>query len=106
MQRIIFEAARDVYDQIQPSWRAGKVALLAQLVHLAEKFIDQSDRIRIIPHSLGPLSDDDRKIIIILSMAQVVQHILDAVHFQNAKKLDLVLDQDQPIRSTGDMSTW
>ena len=106
MQRIIFEAARDVYDQVQPSWEAGKVALLAQLVHLAEKFIAQSDRIRIIPHSLGPLNDRYRKIIITLSMARVAQHILDAVHFQNTKKLDLVLDQDQPIRSTGDMSTW
>ena len=106
MQRIVFEAARDVFDQVQPGWKAGKVALLAQLVHLVEKFIARSDRIRIIPRSLESLSDSSRKIIITVGMDRVVQHILEAVHFQNTAKLDIVIDRDQPIRSTGDMRTW
>ncbi len=106
MQRIIFEAARDVYDQVQPNWEGGKVVLLAQLVCLVEKFITRSDRIRITSRSLGSPSDISRKLIITLSMVKVVQHILDVVHFQNTQKLDIVFDQDRPIRSTGDMSTW
>ncbi|MCY3629475.1 MAG: DEAD/DEAH box helicase family protein [Bacteroidetes bacterium] len=106
MQRLVFEAARDVYDQVQPNWKGGKAALLAQLVHLVEKFINKSDRIRIASSSLDSLSDSYRKIVITLSMTKVVHHVLEVVRFQNIKKLDLVFDQDQPIRSSGDMSTW
>ena len=106
MQSLIFQAARDVYDQVRPNWKAGKVTLLAQLVHLVEKFINRSDSIRIIPHSLDSLSDISRKIIITLGMTSVVRHIMEAVRFQNTTKLDIVWDQDHPIRSTGDMITW
>ena len=47
-QRIIFETARDVYDQMQQSWSGSKTFLLAQLVRLVEQFIS-SDKIRITP---------------------------------------------------------
>ena len=106
MQRLNFEAAREIYDQVQSNWKAGKVSLLAQLAHLVEKFLTRSDGIRIIPTSLNSLNESSRKIIITLGMTKVVQHILEAVRFQNTQKLDLVFDQDQPIRSSGDMSTW
>ena len=48
MQRIIFETARDVYDQTQKDWQGSKEFLLAQLVRLVEQFI-HSDRINITP---------------------------------------------------------
>ena len=35
-QKIIFEVARDVYDQMQKHWKGSKEALLAQLVRLVE----------------------------------------------------------------------
>ena len=38
-QRIIFETARDVYDQMQKDWKGSKPHLLAQLVRLVEQFI-------------------------------------------------------------------
>jgi hypothetical protein len=47
-QRIIFETARDVYDQRQKDWKGSKEYLLSQLVRLVEQFI-RSDRISIIP---------------------------------------------------------
>ncbi len=106
MQRIIFEAARDVYEQVQPNWKGGKVGLLAQLICLVEKFIARPDRIRITAGTLGPPSNISRKLVITLGMTKVVQHILDAVHFQNTQKLDIVFDQDRPICSTIDMRTW
>ncbi|MCK4823878.1 type III restriction endonuclease subunit R, partial [bacterium] len=34
MQRIIFEVARDNYDQIQKNWKGSKEYLLAQLIRL------------------------------------------------------------------------
>ncbi len=103
-QRIIFETARDVYDQMQENWRGGKAFLLAQLVWLIEQFI-RSDRISIAP-TLFLHDDLKRRLIITLNMTKVVQHIWEAIRFENTESLDPVFDQDQPIRSTGDMRTW
>ena len=103
-QRIIFETARDVYDQMQANWRGGRASLLAQLVRLVEKFI-RSDKIRITP-TLFFRDDLKRRLIITLNMTKVVQHIWEAIRFENTKSVEPVFDRDRPIRSTGDMGTW
>ncbi|MBO8129153.1 MAG: DEAD/DEAH box helicase family protein [Peptococcaceae bacterium] len=103
-QRIIFEAARDVFDQMQAEWRGSKEVLLAQLVRLVEQFI-RSDKIVVTP----PLFYQDelrRRLIITLNMSRVVQHIWDAVRCENTERLEPVFDSDHPIRSTGQMRTW
>ena len=103
-QRIVFETARDVYDQMRASWPGGGPQLIAQLVRLVEQFI-ASDRIAITP----PLFYQDemrRRLIITLNMTKVVQHIWEAIRFENTERLEPVFDRDHPIRSTGDMSTW
>jgi len=104
MQRIVFEAARDVYDQMRDAWRGSRDVLLAQLVRLTEAFV-RSDRLRIHP----PLFYQDelrRRLIITLNMTRVVQHLADAVRLENAERLEPVFDEAKPIRSTGDMMTW
>jgi len=103
-QKIIFEAARDVYDQMHKDWKGGKEALLAQLVRLVEQFI-RSNRIAIIP---GLFAQDDlkRRLIVTLNMTKVVHHIWEAIRFENAEKLEPVFDREHPIRSTGHMGTW
>ena len=103
-QRIIFETARDVYDQMQTNWQGGKAFLLAQLVRLVEQFI-RSDRINITP-ALFVHDDLKRRLVITLNMTKVVQHIWEAIRFENTEKLEPVFDRDHPIRSTGDMGTW
>ena len=103
-QRIIFETARDVYDQMQENWRGGRAFLLAQLVRLIEQFI-RSDRISITP-SLFLHNDLMRRLIITLNMTKVVQHIWEAIRLDNTESLEPVFDRDRPIRSTGDMTTW
>jgi type III restriction enzyme len=103
-QKIIFETARDIYDQMNPSWKGNKENLLAQLIRLVEKFIS-SDRIQITP----PLFHEDelkRRVLITLNMNKVVQHIWEAIRFENTEALVPVFDTDHPIRSTGDMRTW
>lgn len=45
-QRIIFETARDVFDQMQRTWQGSREVLLAQLVRIVEQFI-RSDKIAI-----------------------------------------------------------
>jgi type III restriction enzyme len=48
LQKVVFETARDIYDQMQPGWKGNKEYLLAQLFGLVEQVIG-SDRIVINP---------------------------------------------------------
>ncbi len=103
-QRIVFETARDLYDQMETSWRGSREMLIAQLVRLVEQFM-RSDRIRIEP-PLFYQDDLNRRLITTLNMTKVVQHIWEAIRFENTEGLEPVFDRDHPIRSTGDMPTW
>ncbi len=103
-QRIIFETARDVYDQMQHSWKGSKEVLLAQLVRIVEGFI-RSNKILVSPPSFFH-SELRRRLIITLNMSRVVQHIWEAIRFENAERLEPGFDRDHPIRSTGEMTTW
>ncbi|MFH0778587.1 MAG: type III restriction endonuclease subunit R, partial [Candidatus Eisenbacteria bacterium] len=68
-QRIIFETARDVFDQMKHDWRGSREILLAQLVRLADEFI-RSDKIAIRP-PLFYQDDLRRRLIITLNMSRV-----------------------------------
>ncbi len=103
-QKVIFTAAIDVYDQMKPSWPGNKESLLAQLVRLVEDFVS-SGKIRIFPPLLS--QDDVRqRILIMLNVNKVVQHIWEAIRSKNTEAITPVFNTDNPIRSTGDMRTW
>ena len=102
-QRIIFETARDVYDQMQENWSGDRTFLLAQLVRLVEQLI-RSGKIAIAP-ALFRVDDLKRRLVITLNMTKVVQHIWEAIRHENPDRLEPVFDRDQPIRTTGDMRT-
>jgi len=104
MQKIIFETARDVFDQMKPSWKGNKEYLLAQVIRLVERIIT-SDVIQIEP----PLFYQDevkRRILITLNMSKIVQHIWEAIRFKNSESIVPIFDTDNPIRATGDMRSW
>ena len=103
-QRIVFEAARDLYDLMQGNWPGNRFFLMAQLVRLVEQFI-RSDKINIKP-ALFLKDDLKRRLLITLNMTKVVQHISEAIHYDNTEKLELVLHRDRPLCATGDMPTW
>ena len=103
-QKIIFETARDVYDQMETSWRGSREYLIAQLVRLVEQFI-RSDKISITP-PLFYQDDLKQRLIITLNMTKVVQHIWEAIRFENTENLEPLFDNDHPIRSTAGMTTW
>jgi hypothetical protein len=104
MQRIIFETARDIYDQMKPTWKGKREFLLAQLIQLVEDFI-LSEKIRIFPQFFDQ-DDKKRRILITLNMNRVVHHIWKAIRFENTESITPVFNIDSPIRSTGDMRTW
>ena len=104
LQRVVFEAAIEVFDQVKPRWKGSREVLLAQVIGLVEQVI-RSDRIEITP----PLFNQDdlrRRIIITLNMAKVVHHIWQAIRDDNTESLEPVFDSERPIRTTGDMRPW
>ena len=103
-QRIIFETASDIFDQMKSNWSGSKEFLLAQVIRIVEDFI-RSEKIRIVP----PLFNEDdlrRRIVITLNMRKVVQHIWQEIRFENTESIVPIFDSDFPIRSTGHMRTW
>jgi type III restriction enzyme len=104
MQKIIFESARDVYDQMKPSWKGNREYLLAQLIQLVERVLG-SNIIQIEP-PLFNQEDTRRRILLTLNMSKIVQHIWEAIRFKNSEAIVPIFDTDNPIRSTGDMRQW
>ena len=105
-QKIIFETAANIYEQLQSDWKdkGHKEYLLAQVIRIVENFI-RSDKIIINP-PLFNQGELRKRIIITLNMSKVVQHIWEAIRMNNTESLELVMDTEHPIRSTGDMMTW
>lgn len=105
MQKIIFETARDVYDQMKPAdWKGNREFLLAQIIGIVEKFL-KSDKIKICP-PLFYQHEDKKRILLTLNMTKIVQHIWEVIRFGNTESIVPVFDTEHPIKSTGDMRTW
>lgn len=104
MQKVIFETARDVFDQMKPSWKGNTETLLAQIVDIVDRFL-RGDKVTIVP-PLFFQDDTRRRIVLTLNMNKIVQHIWEAIRFENTEALVPVFDTDRPVRSTGDMQTW
>jgi type III restriction enzyme len=103
-QQIVFATASNVFDQIQPDWQGSREQLLAQLVRLVEQIVT-SDRVTIHPalYDRDPLR---RRIVLTMNMSRLVQHIWQAIRFENAEALAPVFDTEHPLRSTADMRPW
>ena len=100
----MFEVARDIYDQMKPTWRGTKENLLAQVIRLVERFIT-SPLLEINP----PLFYRDemrRRVMLTLNMARIVQHVFEQIRFGNTVTVEPVFDSNRPIRSTADMLPW
>lgn len=102
-QKLIFEAARDVFDQMKPSWPGSKEYLIAQLIRIVELFLD-SDKLVIQSESYR--EDLKKRLLILLNLNKIVQHIFSAIRAENTEKLGPVFDKEMPIKSTGRMVTW
>lgn len=78
--------------------------LLAWLIRLVETFI-ASGKIQISP-PLFYQDDVKQRLLISLNMNKVVQHIWEAIRFENTEPVVPIFDNDHPIRSTRYMQTW
>ena len=103
-QTTVFKTAQTVFNEMKPAWKASEAILIAQLVRLAEQFLN-SDKIQITPALLN--QDEERKqLVITLNMSKVIQHFWHAIKFSNTERTALVLDENHPVRATSDMRPW
>jgi len=102
-QRLTFEIARDIFEQVQPTWTGKKEYLLIQLVKIVDDFIDSN---RIVIYSLVYQEDLKRRLLILLNMNKIVQHIFNAILFQNTQESVPIFDKENPLKSTAKMMTW
>ena len=103
-QKIAFETASGLFDQMKPGWKGNKEYLLAQLIRLMEEFV-ASGKIDITP----PLFNQDdvrRRLVVTLNLSKVVQHMWESIITENSESLVPVFDTERPILSTGDMRIW
>lgn len=105
LQSIIFRIASTIYNsEKKPDWKGSKETFLIQLIGIIEQFI-YSDKIRI----KNPLFNEDevrKRILIMLNMNKVIQHIWNEIRAENTTQLTPVFDKEHPIRSTADVRTW
>ena len=104
MQKIIFEAARDIYERLAPSWDGNKQNLLAQVIGLVEAFIS-SGKIEIEP-PLFYQDDLKRRLMLTLNMNKIVQHVFSKIIQDSSEGFAPIFHQNKPIRSTSDMLPW
>lgn len=105
IQTIVFRIASTIYNsEKKPDWKGSKEIFLGQVVRIVDEFIG-SDRIK-IKNDLFHQDNSKRKVLIILNMNKIVQHIWSAIRAENTEKLTPVFDKEKPIRSTGDIRTW
>lgn len=108
MQRIIFEVAGQVYEQMkdQCDWqlKGTKYALLGQVIRWVQEYLD-CGAIQINP----PLFNFDplrRRIIMMMNMNRIVQHLWDYIKMEQTEELVPILDTSRRVCSTADMPTW
>jgi len=78
--------------------------LLAQVIRLTEKYLTSGSDCRFPP--LFSQDEVRRRILYTLNMTKIVQHLWEAIRFENALAVVPVFDKERPIRSTGDMQPW
>ncbi|WP_048198803.1 BPTD_3080 family restriction endonuclease [Methanocella arvoryzae] len=104
MQRIIFESARDIFEMMRGKWKGDERFLMAQLVRIVQDFL-KSDKLK-ISQTLYAQDDLRRRILIMLNMTKVVQHVANEIKLSNSEAIVPVFDPERPSRTTGDMQAW
>jgi len=102
-QRIIFETAKEVFEQMQPTWTGNKEYLLIQLIKIVEEFLYSN---KLVIKSKTFQEDKKRRLLILLNMTKIVQHLFNALRFENTEQLVPIFDKENPLRSTSKMITW
>ncbi|MGE5558559.1 MAG: BPTD_3080 family restriction endonuclease [Bacillota bacterium] len=105
LQSIVFRIASTIYNsEKKPDWKGSKETFLIQLIGIIERFI-YSDKI-VIKNPLFNQDEVRKRILIMLNMNKVIQHIWNEIRAENTTELTPVFNKEHPIHSTADVRTW
>lgn len=104
IQTIVFETAKRIYNSEKLGWKGSEGLFLAQIIRLVDGFI-QSERL-IIKDDLFSRDPLRHRVLLLLNINRIVQHIWNGLRAENSEKVVPVFDSENPIRSTGRMRTW
>lgn len=105
LQTIIFRIASTIYNsEKKPDWKGSKEMFLIQLISIIEQFIS-SGKI-VIQNPLFNSDESKKRILIMLNMNKVIQHIWNVIRAENTDALTPVFDRENPIRSSNDIRSW
>ena len=107
MQEIIFKTSARVYETMQSSWKdkGTPYALLGQLFRWVERYL-ASNKIIIEPVLFENNDPLKRKIMYMLNMNKIVQHLWKFLDVQMTTRLVPYFNPNGKVRSTGDMPAW
>jgi len=104
-QSVVFRIASTIYNsEKKPDWKGSKEAFLIQLIRIVEQFMD-SDKIS-IKNPLFNQEETRRRILVMLNMNKVIQHIWNEIRANNTMELTPVFDKEKPLLSTTGVRTW
>ena len=105
IQRLIFTASINVYDQIHLDWKKkiNKEFAFSQLLHIVERFLN-SEKFQIEPKSFSK-DETKRKIAIMMGMEQIVRKVFSVITHQNLEEL-VSIYKNPKYRSTKDAVRW
>ena len=102
-QWIIFQAAKQILPEIKQDWKGSHEDLMMQLVKIVEDFIS-SDKITVL--NVDESDEIRKKLIIAFNLTRIVKHIASEIKISNTQERRLVLNKENPIKSTGNMQPW
>ncbi|MDR3171327.1 MAG: hypothetical protein LBU17_06820, partial [Treponema sp.] len=107
MQEIIFKITAQVYEVMQPAWKdkGTPYALIGQVFRWVERYL-ASGRIIIEPALFIANDPLKIKIMYMLNMNRIVEHLWNCIRLQETEQIVPVFDPNHKNRSTGNMPTW
>ncbi|MGA2227657.1 MAG: DEAD/DEAH box helicase family protein [Syntrophobacteraceae bacterium] len=104
IQTIVFEAAKRIFNSEKPNWKGTEGFFLAQIIRLVDDFIHGGKLI--IQDSLFRQDELRRRVLILLNINRIVQHVWNGIRAENSETVVPVFDAENPVRSTGKMRAW
>ena len=105
MQTIVFKISASICNAEKiDNYKGSKEQFLAQLIDIVNDFIE-SDKL-VIKNDEFAKDEIKRKVLILLNMNTIVQHIWNEVRAENTEKLMPIFDTEIPIRSTSQVRPW
>ena len=92
LQRIIFTAAKGVFDNLGQKWNTGNMQLLAHLVKTVELFIESG---KIEFEDLDKDDTDRKKVTLLFNLGNVVEHVSNAIKSENVEYTRAILDDSK-----------